>query len=119
MFGVPANLDLSQLKGKYLSHIQMAQFDLQFVFEGGIRICVQGDWQLREPSGELIDWGVDPPASREFYRVHLLLDKTVTNFTVDPPRSFTLYFDDGLSLTVFDSFQQFESFQIWPAGIVV
>jgi hypothetical protein len=119
MFGVPANLDLSQLIGDYLTAIQLGQFDLQFKFGSGISICVQGDWQLRKASSELIDQAVDPPASREFYRVHRLLDKTVTNFTVDPPRSFTLYFDDGFSLTVFDSSQQFESFQIWPRGIVV
>jgi hypothetical protein len=119
MFGVPADLDLSQLKGDYLTAIQLGQWDLQFGFGSGVRICVQGDWQLRDASGKLIDQDVDPPSSREFYRVHLLLQKTVTNFTVNPPRSFTLYFDDGLSLTLFDSSQQFESFQIWPMGVVV
>src|SRR5262245_3213158 len=107
MFGVPANLDLSQLQGDCLTQICLGEFDLQFRFGGGGNISVWSNWQIRDASGTVIDQAIDPPAQRESYKLHVLLGRTITTFTVDPPRSFTLHFDSGMMLTVFDDSRQF------------
>jgi hypothetical protein len=50
--------------------------------------------------------------TRESYRIHRLIDAAVARFSIDAPRSFTLFFDNGLALTVFDDSEQYESFSI-------
>jgi hypothetical protein len=59
------------------------------------------------------------PLDRDVYRIHLLLGKTVAASQVDPPRSFSLSFDSGHTLQVFDRSTQYESFSIQPGDIVV
>lgn len=40
----------------------------------------------------------------------------VVRFSIDPPRSFTLFFDNGLALTIFDDSEQYESFSVTVDG---
>ena len=119
MHGVPANLDLQQFQGDYLTQLCIGQYDLQFNFGAGSNITVEGHWELRDARGILLDQAIKPPALRECYKVHVLLLATVTSFLVDPPRSFTLLFDNGMKLTVFDSSEQYESFSIQPGNIFI
>jgi hypothetical protein len=65
--------------------------------------------------GNLVD-SAEPHENRESYRIHRLIDVRVARFSIDPPRSFTLVFDKGLALTVFDDSEQYESFSIKVAG---
>jgi hypothetical protein len=95
---------------------------LHFVFGAGGRISVAGDWQVKDGAGKVIDQAVEEtgqPWKRDCYRVHDLLMATVTWSEVNPPQSFTLFFDNGMSLTVFDSSEQYESFSIQPGNIIV
>ena len=45
--------------------------------------------------------------TKEAYRIHRVIDVPVTRFSIDPPRSFTLYFENDLHLTVFDDSDQY------------
>jgi hypothetical protein len=119
MHGVPANLDLGPFHGDYLTQVCIGLHDLQFKFGGCGYICVWGRWEVRDAAGLLLDQAVDHPAARECYRVHRLLMATVVGSRVDPPRSFSLVFDNGMTLSVFDDSEQYESCSIEPGGIVI
>ena len=54
---------------------------------------------------------------RDSYRLHRILDLPVVRFEIDAPRSFTLVFDPGYRLTVFDDAEQYESFSVHIDGM--
>jgi len=115
MHGVPADLDLSRYIGSSLIWIGLCEFQICFDFmrEGGDPpgITVEGAWQLRDSSNNLIDQATENRV-RESYRLHKLLGRTVTSSSVDAPLSFSLTFDDGHRLEIFDDSTQYESFSI-------
>jgi hypothetical protein len=63
---------------------------------------VEGDWELVSPDGRILDRDVDP-TQRDVYRVHVILSRDVVGYEVAAPESFTLHFDSGHTLRVFDS----------------
>ena len=120
MYGVPADLDLSAFVGAVVERIDLGQFILHFRFAmdpPGV-IGVEGDWELRTPSGQLLDHQVEP-ASREAYRLHTLLGQRVSGYAVDPPTSFMLTFEHGHTLRIFDSSPEYESCSIQPGDIYI
>ena len=123
MYGVPANLDLTGFHGATLIQIGVAEHTLQFVFQPPLPnplhcIMVEGTWEIRDADGAILD-RVQDHASRDVYRVHKLLSRDVVSSVVDAPRSFTLSFDSGHHLQVFDDSKQYESFSIQPGDIFV
>jgi hypothetical protein len=123
MYGVPADLDLMPFVGGFLTQIALGECDIQFHFAGerGISvgsISVQGGWELRDSQSQVIDKATENGIRTE-YRIHRLLGRTVTGVKVDVPRSFSLTFDNGLALTIFDDSEQYESCQIYPSGVII
>jgi hypothetical protein len=53
---------------------------------------------------------------RDAYRIHKLLGSKVKSFRLNPPLSFALDFDSGLTLEVFDRSREYESFSIQPGN---
>jgi hypothetical protein len=74
---------------------------------------------LRGAEGAVLDQATRGSLYRACFRLHRLLGATVTAFRVDPPRSFTLSFSGGLSLTVFDDSTGYESCSIQPGNIII
>jgi hypothetical protein len=126
MYGVPADLDLAMFVGAKLTQLGVGEFQLQFNFMApvesrwgpGPSIGVEGKWELRDGAGELVDRSMSN-AEREVYRVHVILGHDVVATNLDAPHSFSLRFDDGHELTVFDDSKQYESFSIQPGDIFV
>ncbi|HEY7062601.1 MAG TPA: hypothetical protein VII06_14060 [Chloroflexota bacterium] len=81
-------------------------------------ITVEGHWELRDTAGQIVDSGgrAQSNVAHETFRVHVLLGHTVSAGTVSAPTSFTLTFDDGMALTVYDDSEQYESFSIQPGN---
>jgi hypothetical protein len=119
MHGVPANLDLRPLHGDHLTQICLGPYDIQFKFGAGGTISVWGQWEVRDATGTLLDQAVATSASRDCYRVHGLLLATVVTSRIDPPRSFSLLFDNGMTLSIIDDSQQYECCSIEPGGVVI
>jgi hypothetical protein len=115
----PANLDLRPFHGDHLTRVCLGPHDIQFKFGAGGTIAVWGHWELRDATGTLLDQAVATSASRDCYRVHGLLLATVVTSRIDPPRSFSLLFDNGLALSVFDDSGQYECCSIEPGGVVI
>jgi hypothetical protein len=121
MYGVPSNLPLQRLVGEQFNFVGLGRFQIQFHIDRLVGVSVEGRWELRDASGTLVDSN-QSHADREAYRVHRIIDVRITNFRLDPPQSFTLFFETGDSLTIFDDSERYESFSInffGEAGIYV
>jgi hypothetical protein len=118
MYGVPADLDLSFLRGAELIQVCLGLHQLQFHFHPAGSISVEGGWVLLDASGARLDGRHDGP-DRPPYQLHRLLGRCVAEFEVSAPGWFALQFEGGEVLRVFDDSAQYESFQIEPGGIVV
>ena len=118
MYGVSTNLNLSFLIGRPLTMVGLGEFQVQFHFHPEGCVSVEGDWELLGPDSVSIDRSMKN-AERAAYRLHRLLGQEVAAFDVDPPRSFSLKFSNGLVLRVFDNSKQYESFSIQPGDIYV
>jgi hypothetical protein len=126
VYGVPPDLDLNLFVGATLVQIALGEYQVQFRFQVGDGsprrpdpyLSVEGHWELADESGHIID-RAEPNSDRDAYRLHRLLGKEVASTRVDPPRSFTLRFNSGLRLQVFDDSEEFESFSIQPGDIYV
>jgi hypothetical protein len=119
MHGVPQDLDLERFRGSVLTQICLGEFQLLFHFvEPSLSISVEGGWQVSSAAGELVDRSIQN-SSRDSYRIHRLLGRSVVGHVLSPPQSFTLRFDNGWSLTVFDNSREHESFSIQPGDIFV
>jgi hypothetical protein len=123
VYGVPANLDLTDFHGATLIQIGIAEQTLHFIFQPRLPnpfhyIMVEGSWEVRDADGAILD-RVQEHACRATYRIHKLLSRHVVGSVVDAPGSFTLSFDSGHQLQVFDDSQQYESFSIQPGDIFV
>ncbi len=97
MRGVPADLPLEPFVGDECCQIGVGRYQLQFRFGRAGRISVEGKWELRDPSGAVIDQGPRVGLGKqsrvpEQYRIHYVLDVPVTRYAIDAPRSFTLFF---------------------------
>jgi hypothetical protein len=115
MYGVPADLPVNVFVGKELNQIGLGRFQIQFHCSGTGSIFVEGRWELRDSVGELVDRSTEHDR-RQSYRVHSIIDVPIVGSEIDPPRSFTLAFESGHRLTVFDDTPQYSSFSVHLDG---
>ena len=119
MYGVPTDLDLSRFKDGVLIQLCLGEYQVQFHFHPSGSISAEGKWELRDAGGTLVD-GVERGASRgEAIHVHRLLGKRVSGTSLEAPRSFSLIFEGGDVLTIYDDSREYESFAIQPGDIFV
>lgn len=118
MYGVPENLDLAFLSGAELIQVCLGQYQVAFHFHPQGHIYVQGPWELFDASGQCIDRSREDRDHHPYW-LHRLLGRSVVGRELSPPRSFSLRFDGGELLRIFDDSQQYESFQIQPGDIIV
>lgn len=115
MYGVPVDLPLQCFVGCEFNQICIGSFQVQLHCSGSGSISIEGRWELRDKDGEMIDASQEH-INRKSYQLHRIIDLPITGFIVDPPRSFTLLFDAGLRLSVFDDSIQYESFSVHLNG---
>ncbi len=116
MYGISEELPFASFVGEECSRIGLGQFQIQFDFSGGRRsICAEGRWELRGAEGQLVDQAM-PHHQREGYYVHPVIDQAVRSYVVDAPSSFTLQFENGYTLTIYDDQEQYECFSLHTEG---
>ena len=72
---------------------------------------IEGAWELHSDQDRIVD-ADEPHEERKIYRLHLILHSPVLEVRLDPPRSCTLHFANGLRLTMFDDLGRYECFQM-------
>jgi hypothetical protein len=117
MAGIPVDLDLSFLRGAELIQVCLGMWQVQFHFAPEASIAVEGDWELADKEGRVIDRSSDTVRELPFH-LHLLL-RVVVGVEVSAPLSFALRFTGGLVLRVFVSSDGYESFSVQPGNIFV
>ncbi len=117
MYGVPADLDLTFLHGAELIQVRLGLYQVQFQFHPIGSISVEGERELRDAADVRID-GFHGGAERPPYQLHRLLGRRVSATEVSAPSWFSLRFESGDLLRVFDDNHEQESFQIEPGGII-
>jgi len=91
-------------------------WQVQVHFEPAASLTMEGDWELTDAGGQVIDKSSDTVRERP-YHLHLLLQRGVVAAEVSAPLSFALRFTGGLVLRVFVSGHGYESFSIEPGNI--
>ena len=120
MHGVPANLDLAPFIGASLQRVDLGKWLIHFQFDIhpiGV-IGVEGEWELLDSNGAVIDHQQEP-AERESYKVHHLLSHDVVSTHVQAPEWFSLTFDNGMVLKIYDASNEYESFSIQPGNVYI
>jgi len=115
MYGVPDTLELPFLLDAELSQLCIGETHIQFNFSPNGSIGVEGDWELLDSSGEVIEESCSGP----LVLTQKLIGKCVTDYIIDAPKSVSILFENGFTLIIFDSSEQYESFTIEPGGIIV
>jgi hypothetical protein len=115
MYGVPVDLPIERFLGDSLTQVRIGIDGIHFVFNQTGIIVIFGLWQLHDADGEMIDQ-TQERLDRQYYRIHVLLNADVTDFSINPPHSFTLTFSTGHQLTIYDDTPQYESCTINFAG---
>jgi hypothetical protein len=111
MYGVPDTLPLKPFVGLEFNQIALGRYQTQFHCDGAGSISVEGRWELRKGDGTLVDAST-PHSERAAYKLHAILDVPIVGYHLDPPRSFTLVFETGHRLSVFDEDPEHEAFSI-------
>ena len=104
--------------GKECNQIRLGGGEIQFVFSDAGRFSSKEIGELSDPSRD------DDRSGGGARRKGILLRSQDHQFSGSPvrddrPISFTLYFENRFSLTVFDRSEKYESFSIHPDGIYV
>lgn len=115
MYGVPENLDLSFLHGAEVVQVRLGLHQVQLCFHPNASLSVEGRWELLSSDGLELDQYEPPPRERPF-QLHRLLGQKVVGGSVSAPAWFSLRFENGDTLRVFDSSQEYESFSIDPGA---
>jgi hypothetical protein len=108
MYGVPVDLPIERFLGDSLTQIRIGIDGIHFVFNQTGIIGVFGLWQLHDADGEMIDH-TQEHRDRQYYRIHVLLNADITDFSINPPHSFALKFSTGHQITIYDDTSQYES----------
>jgi hypothetical protein len=112
---VPYNLPVDAFVGDEFNQICLGRFQIQFHASGIGSISVEGRWELRDGTGSIVD-SQKEHSNRENYRLHYIIDVPIVRSNLDPPRSFSLFFENGWTLTIFDDTAQYESFSVHLNG---
>ena len=118
MYAVPTDLDISRFTNSVLIQLCLGQHEVQFHFHPFGSISVEAKWELRDASGTVVD-RMDREGRSNAIQAHRLLGKHVSGATLDAPRSFSLAFEGGDVLTIYDDSREYESFSIQPGDIFV
>jgi hypothetical protein len=111
MYGVPDDLPLERFVGHSLNQISLGQFQIQLHFDGAGSMTAESRWELRGPAGDLVDASC-PFGERDCFRIHQVIGAQVSGYSITAPRFFTLHFETGHALTIFDDSKEYESFSI-------
>ncbi len=108
MFGLPAELDLSFLVGPRLEQVAIGENEIIFGFELSISLNVQGDFSLGAQEAET-NFGSPRDAAEQAVA---LLGHAAVQESHTLSGDLFLTFDDGTRLSLHDTSEHYESYQI-------
>lgn len=113
VYGIPDNFDPTIFVGATMEQVSFGWYvvGLNFSAEPSpIHVTVEGGYDHAGPDGAWLDEERGLPARES--RLMRLPGKSVTAAVVENPKALLLSFEDGQSLRILDTSEQYESFQI-------
>jgi len=114
MYGISADLDLSDLIGQSLDGILLARGSVVFNFTKS-KISVQGPIQIRKDDHEISTWLENETSATPAFTQ--LLGLETTSFSISDGKMLDISFSEGLVLRLIDDSLQYESFQIYLSDV--
>jgi hypothetical protein len=108
MYRIPADLDLTPVVGQFTTQVRVGQFDLQFTF-GPVNFAVQSPVNLFRDGKLLAYWEEGRWPDPGFYD---LMNSQVRRFEVVNDRLILLELENGITMHLEDSSDQYECMQI-------
>jgi len=118
MYGLKSHIDLSFLNGREVGQVAIGVFQIIFGFDGDMTISVEGEFRYFNGESELV-WKAKPGSAHIAARAVALLGATIENFDAHENGTLVLAFSNGHRLTILDSSQQYESYQITRPGQII
>jgi len=116
MYRIPADINLDDIVGSEIHQIRLGRYDVQFHFDSGRSIAVQGDVDVFQNSTLISNWTEEHNwTNTEFQK---LLNAPVLSYSVPNDRLLEIKFEDSLVLHLHDSSDQYETMQIYPEGFI-
>jgi Family of unknown function (DUF6188) len=113
--GLKKDIDLSFLKGREVGQIAIGLYQVQFGFDEDVRISVEAEFRYFDGREEW-NWKPEPGKAQVAARTVGLLGRTVEKVEWKEDGTLTLGFSDGQRLTVLDSSEEFESYDVTRPG---
>jgi hypothetical protein len=110
MYGLSSDVDLKFFQGRTLFQVCCGLHEAILHFDEGVSITTYADighWSAGSLTAVYKEICPAAPMLLQF------LHQSVVKVDVDPPGSFKLTFSNGEQLEFYDSFEQYESFEIW------
>ena len=108
MYRIPADLDLSRVVGQFTTQVRVGQFDLQFTF-GPVNFAVQSPVNLFRDGKLLAHWEEGRWPDPGFYDI---MNSEVRRCEIVNDRLILFEFENGITMHLEDSSDQYESMQI-------
>ena len=108
MYRIPADLDLTPVVGQFTTQVRVGQFDLQFTL-GPVSFAVQSPVNLFRDGKLRAHWEEGRWADPGFYN---LMNSEVRRCEVVDDRSILFEFENGITMHLEDSSDQYECLQI-------
>jgi hypothetical protein len=108
MYGIPKELDLSPVVGKFTSQLLVGQFDLQFTI-GDVRFSIGSPVNVFRNGELLAHWEEGQWPDPGFYEV---MNTEVTKCQIVNERRIVFEFANGIEMHLEDNSEQYESMTI-------
>ncbi|MCE1160476.1 MAG: hypothetical protein LWW74_04610 [Burkholderiales bacterium] len=108
MYGIPKDLDLSEIVGQSTSQIRVGQFDLQFSF-GNIHFLIESSVVLVSKGQCIGKWQAGVWPTQCFFEV---MNTEVVKYEVSDNTKIIIYLENGIELHLIDDSKEFESMTI-------
>jgi hypothetical protein len=115
MYGLKKEIDLSFLTGRELIQLAIGVYQIQFSFDEGVRISVESEFRYFDGQAEWT-WRPEPGSYSIAARAGALLGATIDSFGSHIDGTLTLAFSNQHCLTLLDSSQEYESYEITRPG---
>lgn len=115
MYGLRKGIDLSFLNARELVQVAIGTYQIQFGFDEDVTIYAECQFNYFDGQNEWV-WKPEPGAAQIAARTVSLLGGTIQNFEGQENGTLTLMFSNGQRLTILDSSQEYESYQITRPG---
>src|SRR5580765_2486680 len=111
MYGLRKEIDLSFLTGRELIQVAIGSFQIQFHFDEDVTVSVEAEFCYFEGQDEWI-WQRKPCSRQSAARTAALLGARITTFETKASGPLALTFSSAHRLALFDSFKQYDSYDI-------